>query len=72
MIKNVEMDALVFDEDRYGNITLHREKRIEKIEYYAEDRHRELCNICISTNYPDCRKDCLNDQMWRKRNHAEL
>ena len=72
MKKSVEMTALVFDQDRYGNVTLHREKRVEELEFYADDRHRELCNICKHQDYPGCRKDCRKDRMWRKRNGVTL
>ena len=47
MIKEVEMDALVFDTDRYGHTTIHRERRVEKVDFKHEDRHCVLCNLCI-------------------------
>ena len=72
MIKEVEMDALVFDTDRYGHTTIHRERRVEKVDFTHEDRHCVLCNLCIEKNYPECRKTCQGDEFWRKRHGVTL
>ena len=71
-IKEIEMDALVFNTDRFGHTNIKREKRVEKVKFYASDRHRDLCNMCISKNYPECRKDCQGDTWWRKRHGVTL
>ena len=70
--KKVLMDALVLNEDRFGHATLTEEKRWEELTYYANDRVPELCNLCMINTYPDCRKDCLQHQMWRRRTGATL
>lgn len=71
-IKELEVDALVFHTNRYGHISMTKERRNEKVKFYATDRHRDFCNMCFEKNYPECRKNCQSDEWWRKRNSVTL
>lgn len=66
-IVEMEFEAAVPIKTDDGHWTTKREKRIEKIELFYEDRHRLGCNMCITKDYPNCRKTCQEDIWWCER-----
>ena len=56
-----------YEEDANGEKTILETERDEVIPN-PDNRHDAFCAYCGFSTYPNCRKWCPNDAIWRERN----
>lgn len=62
--------SLSFEENEIGEKHF-IETEYDKVIPTPDNRHDAYCALCGFSTYPNCRKWCHNDEIWRKRNPEE-